>query len=789
MVQNIFWKSETAIERILLVLAAGLLWKPGFMWFLLIFYVLFEGMLLFGRFIEKKGIIIGAQVVITGVLLLFFHEIPVIYPPEDGEEVTYFSAIGVIAALSLILYVALILLSKAPLVMGAIIIAADIYVVTGCINGYEPDKVVVAALVALTLLELSRAIAFISEKIKKKSSYRRLANASKKSLDYRWLVFFILLEVLVFAVPVNEKPIDWSVLYKIGYRVRDGFERLAENTGYYLSGLGGGLNYQSGYSSFLSVPDEVSGKSRDELYITTVGTVNNLYLAGHIDGPDSDIAKEMEGEKLLDFLYALHSHEVGRDEARCFGNVMKLRVELGYLRTKDIIRPENTILIKYGEKDELTQAGTGFKKIHKKGDSYETVYMNVDYGSRYLEDVMRNPVYGAVPSYAEMEEYCAKLYDYQLGRSVTEKTYDSWSKKKSDSAGYFSKGEYRAWKDKAFSEYLDAGEYETDRLKELALDITKNAQNDYDACRLIEKYLRQYKYSIHPAKGDGKSTASGSSDNYIETFLFETGEGYCVHFASSMIELLKLSGIPARYVQGYCYKFPSKQNDRFTINGDKAHVWVEAYIEGMGWVPFEPTAGRRTSIDSTWNYTIPEEEVLSDTAIDELPGEGYVPSIPENATLGIDEQIMEEPTKKTIDMAVVGKTIGTIIIGLLIYSIFMWGMVIFVRFLRYKRAPLSERLNKNVKDICRIFDKDFVPSDRKVNVLEDYVGLISEDENVAGDRPEIISLKELSAQIFGVYYRQRFAGKAATGEEVADSEYLRAYLAKRHFEKMLRRRK
>ena len=300
-VQNIFWKSETAIERFLLVLAGIILWKPGFWLILLICYALFEAGLLIGRYFQKIGIIIGGQVVVTGALLLLFHEIPDFFMVQERvEEPSYLQSVGTIAAVALVIYVVLYFASKVPAIIGMLVVAADIYIIVQEIfrvrglNYFSVDRTAIAAAIALTILELWRVISLFQEKFFKDSKNVRYIGGEPVSLVYRWLVFFVLMELIVIMIPVNEKPIDWSIVYQIGYRVRDGFETFAENTGYFFSGIGSGGKYQSGYSGLSLVPGEITGNSRDELYITTDGTKNSLYLAGHLEGDRESVADEMK---------------------------------------------------------------------------------------------------------------------------------------------------------------------------------------------------------------------------------------------------------------------------------------------------------------------------------------------------------------------------------------------------------------------------------------------------------------------------------------------------------------
>ena len=79
----------------------------------------------------------------------------------------------------------------------------------------------------------------------------------------------------------------------------------------------------------------------------------------------------------------------------------------------------------------------------------------------------------------------------------------------------------------------------------------------------------------------------------VEYFLFESGKGYCQHFASAATLMYRLYGIPARYASGYRV-FPSdfqleKGVYRAHVTDESAHAWVEVFIRDFGWVPIEVT--------------------------------------------------------------------------------------------------------------------------------------------------------------------------------------------------------
>ena len=74
------------------------------------------------------------------------------------------------------------------------------------------------------------------------------------------------------------------------------------------------------------------------------------------------------------------------------------------------------------------------------------------------------------------------------------------------------------------------------------------------------------------------------------TWFLQTGEGYCVYFATAMTMLSRLSGIPARYVEGY-YVPPAEDGADRILTGEQAHAWTEVYLAGIGWISVDATPG------------------------------------------------------------------------------------------------------------------------------------------------------------------------------------------------------
>lgn len=79
-------------------------------------------------------------------------------------------------------------------------------------------------------------------------------------------------------------------------------------------------------------------------------------------------------------------------------------------------------------------------------------------------------------------------------------------------------------------------------------------------------------------------------DNPIDTFLFETRSGFCSHYATAFVYLLRITKIPARVVGGYQGGEFNKVGEFLEIRQADAHAWAEVWLENQGWVRFDPTA-------------------------------------------------------------------------------------------------------------------------------------------------------------------------------------------------------
>lgn len=123
------------------------------------------------------------------------------------------------------------------------------------------------------------------------------------------------------------------------------------------------------------------------------------------------------------------------------------------------------------------------------------------------------------------------------------------------------------------------------RVGTLAHDLTVNASTPFDKAQSIERYLRSFPYTLD-------LPAPPIDRDVVDYFLFDLQTGYCDYYATAMVVLARASGIPARLAVGYYNGVYDEDNGRYIIAETDAHSWVEVYFPEVGWIDFEPTAGR-----------------------------------------------------------------------------------------------------------------------------------------------------------------------------------------------------
>ncbi|WOS39901.1 DUF3488 and transglutaminase-like domain-containing protein [Xanthomonas rydalmerensis] len=76
----------------------------------------------------------------------------------------------------------------------------------------------------------------------------------------------------------------------------------------------------------------------------------------------------------------------------------------------------------------------------------------------------------------------------------------------------------------------------------------------------------------------------------VDEFLFRQKAGFCEHFSSAFVVLMRGAGIPARVVTGYAGGTRNPFGDYWVVRRMDAHAWAEVWLPQRGWVRVDPTA-------------------------------------------------------------------------------------------------------------------------------------------------------------------------------------------------------
>jgi len=134
----------------------------------------------------------------------------------------------------------------------------------------------------------------------------------------------------------------------------------------------------------------------------------------------------------------------------------------------------------------------------------------------------------------------------------------------------------------------------SDQVAELAHRVTDRAATPYDKISAVLRHLSSnYHYSL-----DADTTTSSRP---IDDFLFTRKTGYCEHYATAMVLMLRGIGIPARLVTGFLATEWNDFGGYYTVRQRDAHAWVEVYYPHSGWITMDPTPAGALTPPSMWD--------------------------------------------------------------------------------------------------------------------------------------------------------------------------------------------
>jgi transglutaminase-like putative cysteine protease len=142
------------------------------------------------------------------------------------------------------------------------------------------------------------------------------------------------------------------------------------------------------------------------------------------------------------------------------------------------------------------------------------------------------------------------------------------------------------------------------RSSALAVQWRSASADDAEVVARAVAFLRQggYAYTLEPPR---------LGEHSVDEFLFSTKEGFCEHFASAFVFLMRAAGIPARVVTGYQGGELNPVDSIISVRQSDAHAWAEVFLPGRGWVRVDPTAAAVPGrLESGMARAVPQAEGL-----------------------------------------------------------------------------------------------------------------------------------------------------------------------------------
>lgn len=495
--------------------------------------------------------------------------------------------------------------------------------------------------------------------------------AKKKQEDdrefmIRILPFCAVYLLLLCNMPAPEKAYDWQI-------VKDAYYRLQEKITTWMENIQRGDREDFGIAQVGFSEDGrlMAGiGDNNELLMTLQGSkglITNVYLIGKVydefDGRKwEQTVTEDSDERMLDMLetmYAVQRYDGEFAEDYIYSTGLSVRYE--HFNTGYLFAPLKT---RYLEGCEYQQSGSNFLFGEQKGygTEYKIVYwqLNIDH-PRFYEMAEEELPQDEELWYEVMKNYAAKE-----NGTITLENLQAYQQQMIHNYG----------KDVILSK--DAEAY-LDR-------ITEGKESDIEKLRAIEKELASYHYATKLKK---LPEAVDSAGEFLDYFLLESKEGYCAYFATAFVMLARAEGIPARYVEGFCV--PVTASKHMSVTAGMAHAWPEVYIEGVGWIPFEPTPGYEQIRYTPWMLKSEQESNGGEPERYMEPEEEEEP-----VEEGIAEEVPEEVAEDSNGMIkVIVVIIGVVLAGALL--LLVAERFIFAR--KYQKMSPEEKFKVQMKHL------------------------------------------------------------------------------------------
>ena len=314
-------------------------------------------------------------------------------------------------------------------------------------------------------------------------------------------------------------------------------------------------------------------------------------------------------------------------------------------------------------------------------------------------------------------------------------------------------GEYGAY---AESTYMYVPEDKIPRIVELC-NTSGVRKGNYTAATnfIISTLNKMTTYTTSPGNAP-------SGVDIAEYFLFDSGKGFCQQYATTAALMYRLLGLPSRYVTGYMVTpsdFHKNSDGTYTAiaTDEKAHAWVEVYVDGTGWIPTEVTfsqdeidQGGSTAVDDN----NPTEEPTSEEATTEPTENTTEPSDSTEPTTEPNNTNSSDNNKSMSEMLIQALKI---VVTAVITVVVIIAVILFFKWRRKGKLASLRRMKPNILLV------------KMVDMLH-LGGYLKEYKGTESDFPEKLSelVEELS--VSDIAYFVNLANKAAFGNKPIEKD-------------------
>lgn len=295
---------------------------------------------------------------------------------------------------------------------------------------------------------------------------------------------------------------------------------------------------------------------------------------------------------------------------------------------------------------------------------------------------------------------------YQTGKKITEVVLKEKPTKAvyhRDFIGAYYTGE--AWLPPETEEYsseLYIDGYNRKNLEELSAICQNMVQSSPEQTATVIGRLLSAESGFRYVQNPGKMP---EDRGFVEGFLFEKKEGFCVHFATTATIIYRLCGWPARYVEGYRIEPEAfvEQSDgtyKAVVTDYMGHAWCETYEGSAGWKVREHT------IASVENELTPTATLTPDN-IEETPPENQNPENEQDTPEASNTEAEQNRSGQFSDSEAALWKMLQAALGMLCILTGLMGLIFLQQKLRRSKTLAGFRIVKANQGILNIYNAIF----------------------------------------------------------------------------------